>query len=158
MLQLEPTGWFSWEFTIVRGDRTVASLDISSWRDRGELVVDGGTYAVVREGLVSSDFRLSTADGVTVATATKPSILRRRFDVVHAGRTWTLQPRSAWGRAMTLLTNGREAGDITPGGMWTRRATATLPGELPLPVQVFVVWLAVLLWKRESDASVAASY
>jgi hypothetical protein len=157
MLQIEPTGWFSWEFTIVRSGRTLASLDISWWRDRGELVVDGATYAVVREGLVSSDFRLSTADGATVASATKPSILRRRFEVVHRGRTWTLEPRSAWGRAMTLLTNGRPVGDITPGGIWTRRATATLPEELSLPVQVFVVWLAVLLWKRESDAAVAAS-
>ena len=41
---------------------------------------------------------------------------------------------------------------------WTRRADRDpAPTSLPLPVRVFVLWLAVLLWKREQDAAAAAS-
>jgi hypothetical protein len=106
MLQIEPLRWFSWDFTVGRDGRQVAELDISWWRERGELVIDGVTYAVVREGLLSSDFRMTAPDGRIVATASKPSILRRRFDVVFGGRTVTLQARSTWGRTMDVLLDG----------------------------------------------------
>ena len=39
--------------------------------------------------------------------------------------------------------------------MWSRRATAMLPDTLPLPVRLFVLWLAVLVWKRDADAAAA---
>jgi hypothetical protein len=153
MLEIEPVRWFSWDFTVDRGGRRVAELDISWWRERGELVIAGATYAVVREGLISSDFRMTASDGRLVASASKPSILRRRFDVVQAGQTVTLQARSAWSRTLDVLIDGREVGAITPAGAWTRRASADLPDSMPLPVQVFLVWLAVLLWKREQDSA-----
>jgi hypothetical protein len=124
MLRIEPMRWFSWDFTVDRDGRRVAELDISWWRERGELAIDGARYAIARQGLVSGDFRLTAPDGRMVATASKPS---------------------------------REAGAVTPAGAWSRRASATLPDALPLPVQVFVVWLAVLLWKRDDDAASAAS-
>ena len=58
---------------------------------------------------------------------------------------------------MDVLVDGRAVGAITPASAWSRRASAELPAALPLPVQVFVVWLAMLLWKREQDAAAAAS-
>ena len=58
---------------------------------------------------------------------------------------------------MDVLLDGRAAGVIAPRGAWTRRSTADLSDDIPLPVQVFVLWLAVLLWKREQDAAAAAS-
>ena len=157
MLHIEPLRWFSWDFTVDRDGRQVAELDISWWRERGELLVDGAAYTVVREGLISSDFRMTAPDGRVVATASKPSLFRRRFDVVFGGHTVTLQARSAWGRTMDVLLDGRSAGSITPAGVWTRRASADLPDTLPRPVQVFVLWLAVLLWKRDQDSAAAAS-
>lgn len=157
MLQIEPLRWFSWDFTVGRDGCQVAELDISWWRERGELVVDGVTYAVVREGLLSSDFRMTAPNGRIVATASKPGIFRRRFDVVFGGHTVTLQARSAWGRTMDVLLDGRGAGAITPAGVWTRRASADLPDTVPRPVQVFVLWLAVLLWKRDEDTAAASS-
>ncbi len=41
--------------------------------------------------------------------------------------------------------------------MWSRRATATLPDTLPVPVRLFVLWLAMLIWKRDDDAGAAAA-
>ena len=157
MLQIRPMRWFSWDFTVERDGRAVAELDISWWRERGELTIAGQTYAIAREGLIAGDFRMTAVDHSVVATACKPSVLRRRFDIVYRGHTVVLEARSAWRRTMDVLLDGRAVGAITPAGAWTRRASAELPDALPLPVQVFVVWLAVLLWKREQDAAAAAS-
>lgn len=155
MLQISPMRWFSWDFTVARDGRAVAELDISWWRERGELTVGGDTYAIVRQGFVSSDFTMTAPDGGVVATASKPSLLQRRFEVVHGGHTITLEARSIWRRTMDVLLDGRAVGAITPVGAWSRRADVDLPDALPLPVQVFVTWLAVLLWKREQDAAAA---
>jgi len=40
--------------------------------------------------------------------------------------------------------------------MFTRKATVDLPDELLLPIKVFLLWLTVILWKRESDAAAAS--
>ena len=37
MLQLEPTRWFSWAFTVADDGKPLGTLDISAWRERGEL-------------------------------------------------------------------------------------------------------------------------
>ena len=157
MLRIRPARWFSWDFTVERDGRAVAELDFSWWRERGELAIAGETYAITREGFISSDFTMTAPGGAVVATASKPSVLLRRFAIVHGGHTVTLEARSAWRRTMDVLLDGHAVGAITPDGAWTRRASADLPDALPLPVQVFVVWLAVLLWKREHEAAVAAS-
>ena len=118
------------------------------------MTVAGQTFTIVREGFISSDFRLESG-GTIVATATKPSVFRREFAVTFSGRTLRLRPRSVWGRALVLHEGEREIGDVRPRAMWSRRATATLPDTLPLPVRLFVLWLAVLVWKRDADAAAA---
>ena len=55
-----------------------------------------------------------------------------------------------------MLEEGeREVGAVAPRRLWSRRATATLPDSLPPSVRLFVLWLAVLVWKRDDDASAA---
>ena len=49
-LQVVPTRWFRWEFAISQGSQPIAGIDISSWRERGELTVQGTTFRVSREG------------------------------------------------------------------------------------------------------------
>jgi hypothetical protein len=156
MLQLEPTRWFSWAFTVADDGKPLGTLDISVWRERGDLTVAGRTFTIVREGLISGGFRLESGDTI-VATATRPSVFRRGFAVTFSGRTLWLRPRSAWGRALVLHEGEREVGDIRRRTMWSRRATAALPDTLPVPVRLFVLWLAMLIWKRDDDAGAAAA-
>jgi hypothetical protein len=157
MLHIEPMRWFSWDFTVERDGRPIAEIDISWWRERGELIVEGVRYEVTRKNVFCSDFTMHAPDGTVVASAYKPSIMSRHFELEHGGHASTVTARSMWSRTMDVLLDGRAAGVIAPRGAWTRRATADLADELPLPVQVFAIWLAVLLWKREQDAAVAAS-
>jgi hypothetical protein len=152
MLRIVPQRWFSWDFTVSQGSELVAEIDISWWRERGELAVQGESFSVSRQGMMSGDFLLESGRGV-MARATKPSMMRRLFLVQHDATTWTLRPRSVLGRTFVLLDGEREVGRITPAGLWSRRANVDLPARVPLPVQVFLIWLTVLMWKREADAA-----
>ena len=151
MLQIVPTHWYSWDVTVTDASRTVADIALSWWREKGALTIDGATYGVYREGLISGDFVLEHA-GRVLARAEKPSVFRREFVIRHAGREYTLRRRSIFRRAFVLLAGSRHVGSIAPSGAFTRKAAADLPHELPLPVRMFIVWLTVISWRREQSS------
>lgn len=152
MLHAVPKRWFSWDFEVRRGDEVLGDIDMSLWREKGVLTVEGEAYRVYREGLMSGDFLLESG-GSVLARAQKPSAWRRSFTIEHAGRTYTLRAASLFRRAFTLSDGEAAIGRVSPEGILSRRAEVDLPDAWPLPLKVFVVWLAVLLWKRDSDSS-----
>jgi len=154
MLTVIPKSWFSWDFTVLEGSRAVADIDVSWWREKGILTVDGINYKVYREGLMSGTFILEL-DGVVIACAEKPKGFHRAFLIEYAGKQYTLRAKSAFRREFLLLDGDREIGTLSPKGFFTRRAAVEFPEELPLQTKVFIIWLAVILWKRESDSSAA---
>ncbi len=156
MLTAIPKHWLSWDFTVMKGSQAVAEIDISWWREKGVLTVQDVDYRVYREGMMSGDFILESA-GSVLARAEKPSAFHRSFIVDHAGRRYTLRAKAVFRRAFLLLDGDRQIGSLSPEGMFTRRATVDLPEALPLPVKVFIIWLTVILWKRESDSGAAAA-
>ena len=156
MLTAVPKSWFSWDFTVMDGTRAVGDIDVSCWREKGVITVEGADYRVYREGLMTGDFILASDDKVLVR-AKKPSAFRRAFIVEYAGKQYTLRPTSAWGRAFALLDGDRVVGMLSPRGIFTRRAAIELPETMPLSVRIFIIWLAVIIWKRESDAQAATA-
>lgn len=153
MLTAIPNRWFSWDFTITDGSQTLAQIDVSWW-EKAVLTVQGTGYRVYREGLWSGDFILESAVSV-LARATKPSALRRSFIVEHSGTQYTLCAEAIFRPAFLLLDGSTQIGSLSPEGGFTRRATVDLPEELPLVVKVFMVWLVIILWKRESGGGAA---
>jgi hypothetical protein len=156
MLELVPLGWFSWDFSVLQNSSPIAEIDISSWREKGVLAIGGASYNVCREGLMGGRFILEL-NGTQLAHAEKPSALHRFFTVQHEGKTYTLKAESAFRRTFLLLEDNQQVGSIAPAGMFTRKARVDLPDELPLPIKLFLLWLTVILWKRDSEAAATAA-
>jgi hypothetical protein len=156
MLIAVPKSWFSWDFTVMDGTRLVGDIDMSCWREKGVITVEGADYRVNREGLMSGDFVLASDDKV-VARATKPSAFRRTFMVEHGGQQYTLRAQSALRRAFELLDGDTIVGTLSPRGLFTRRAAIDLPETMPLSLRVFIIWLAVIIWKREAESQGATT-
>src|SRR5918993_4467197 len=96
-MALLPRRWYSWDFSLVSGDRTLAELDLSSWRERGVVTIADHEHRVYREGMVGGDFVIER-DGQVLARATKPSAFSSTVVVTHDRREYTLQKRSIWRR------------------------------------------------------------
>ena len=154
MLKVISKSWFSWDYIVTDGASPIAEIDVSWWREEGVLTVHGSTYDVYREGLISGAFLLES-DGSILARAEKPSAFRRSFELECGKKIYMLRAASAFRRKFVLIDGDREVGEISPDGVFTRRATADLPEDIPLPVKVFIIWLVVILWKRESDSASA---
>jgi hypothetical protein len=151
-LTAAPRAWYSWRFNIAADGRTVAEIALHSWRERGGLTVEGHHYKAYREHLWSGAFILES-NGAVLARAEKPSAFRREFVIAHAGTRWTLRAPSPLRRQFILMSGDLEVGFVRPDSVLRRTATVTLPSALPLAVSVFVVWLVILMWKRDSDAA-----
>ena len=147
MLRAVPKNWFSWKFEIFDGKVCVANLDLAWFREKGELAIQGRTFEIGREGIMSGVFLLR-GDGRTIASATKPSAFRRSFDVVFDQTGYKLETVSPFVRRFVLWKDRRVVGSIHPVHLFSRKAIMELPEYLPLEVQVFIAWLVIMLWKR----------
>jgi len=152
-MTMEPRRWYSWDYAVMTGDRTVARLDLSSWRERAEIMIGDVTHRTFREHALG-DFVIE-AGGRELARATKPSAFRDTMIVHYGGRDYTLLKPSIWRRTFALLDGERQIGTIEPESAWTRRAIARFESDWPMPIQTFVIWLVIMLWKRNAQHSAA---
>ena len=151
MWTAEPKHWFSWDFVIRDTTREpVAEVRLSSWRECGAIEIAGVEHKVSRRGMLGA-FVVETGDSV-VASAEKPSAFRGTFQIEYEAQHYTLRKESMWLRELVLYEGEREIGSIAPTGPFTRRARVGLPENLPLILRLFVIWLTMLLWKRDSDS------
>jgi hypothetical protein len=157
MLRAVPKSWFSPGYKLLENNNTIAIVEISRWREAGELIIRGSTYRVYRQGLMSGFFVLEDDAGSILARAEKPSALYRSFLVEHGGKTYTLEAESSLFRKFILSDGGRQIGSVYPESALTRKSVVDLPEEIPLAVRAFMFWLVMILWKRASDSSSAGS-
>jgi hypothetical protein len=156
MLRVAPSSWFSWNFVVFEGQDQVADIRLAVLREAGELIVRDKTYRVNREGIMSGAFILRDGE-LELARAEKPSAFYRSFQVTHDGRCYTLGAESTLRRKFVLQENGRTVGSVCPVNAFTRKCDADLPTGISLPVRVFMIWLVILLWKRDSDTAAVAA-
>lgn len=152
MLEARPKTFLSQDFALTDDGQPVGLLDISGWRERARIALEGREYALYRESWLGGDFMLDR-DGRTIARARKPSVLRSAFEARIDDRTYRLEPISFWKRGFAVRRGAETIGTIEPTGTFTRRSLIDLPSELPLPFRVFLFWLALLMWNRQQAAS-----
>jgi hypothetical protein len=109
------------------------------------------TYTLYRKSVTKGTFALQSGDQA-LARAQKITF-NDAFDVDFAERRFELKKLSLWKRQMGLFESGAQIGHISPTSWLRRKAVIDLPGDMPIPVQVFVFWLVTFLWRREGGAA-----
>ncbi len=146
MLQAVPKSIFSWNFTVSQADRLIADVSMAWSGERAELRVEGIRYEVSREGWLSGRFVMTSDLGV-LAVAEKPSAFFRSFVVQYGNRRFQLKALALSTRGFGLTEGSTRVGTIEPA-FWSRTTTIDLPDDIDLPVQVFMFWLVLILWRR----------
>lgn len=154
MLRAVRRNWFSYDLDVF--DRTgtrVATADLANWRENAKLEVGGKRY-LARHEMGSKDFVLEGEDGLTVALAEKPSVLRESFSLEHGAGRYEVRKESPWKSSFVISREGMGVvGSIKQGSIFGGETTVDLPEELPIEVQVFVLWLATVMRKRADSAA-----
>ncbi|HIG86173.1 MAG TPA: hypothetical protein EYQ25_03940 [Planctomycetes bacterium] len=152
MLEVRARKIFSSHYEILDVGQVLTTVNIRWWREAGKFKLDGEQYTVGRRGLASGLFYVER-DGELLASANKPSAFFNRFTVDYDGQEYELSRRSFFGRAFDLKLNGSRVGSMNPTSIWTRSARVHLPNEITAPVQVFITWLVLVLWRRMQQSN-----
>jgi hypothetical protein len=158
MLRAVQKGWFSYDLEVFdRAGTPVARVDLAHWHENAKIEVGGSRY-LARHEAWAREFVLEAEDGRTVAVAEKPNAWEQRFSLEYGGGRYRLAKESVW-RSVFLLT--REGvgvvGSVRRKSLFGRETVVDLPGELPLEVRVFILWLTVLMQKRDAAAASSTS-
>ena len=151
MLVAVPRHWLSWSFSLTEGGKSVADLNISSWREKGELTIANVPYRVYRRSPFRGTFILESK-GTVIARAHRPTIFSRRMTIEYGKERYELRPPSLFSRKYHLVSGNTVVGKLFPLRWFSRRMHIDLSNQLPLPVSSFVVWLTLLMWKRDLDS------
>jgi hypothetical protein len=171
MLRAVPKGWFSYDFTVLdHAGQPVAQADLSNWRERTKLEIGGTHYEASTQRREAKEFLLEDERGQRVAVVEKveppstwkdrflkSSEWKDRFPFEHGGNRYELRKESTKACVITREGVGSVGSVRLEGGWFSRGWTADLPEELPLEVKVFLVWVVVVLWRRERVAAASGA-
>ncbi len=150
MLRAEPHSLFSWDLTLYEDGVPIAEIDLAWIREAGEMIIADVPCTMYREEMFGA-FVLESG-GFPLVRAVKPSAFFREFEVTYDEQLLRLKARSVFGRTFDLFQGDERLGEIKPDNVFTRKMTVDLPEAMPLAVQVFIVWLVVLMWKRAASS------
>ena len=124
------------------------SMEIS-WSDvQGFFEWEGVNYDLYCEKPYVGDFIISEGGKVTVR-AIKKSPLDPTFTVPFGNREFRLLAAHSFARGFILWERGNAVGKICPYFL-SRKWKAEFPDRLPVPVCVFLFWLAVSICRRQT--------
>ncbi|MDD9894258.1 MAG: hypothetical protein OXU24_00545 [Gammaproteobacteria bacterium] len=155
-MEAVPQSLFSRDYDVLENSRKIADIDMAWWGERADVLIDNTTYKIDKQGFIKQTFSLLQGSQV-LATARKESLLSREYVVEIGGTRYYLKRKSWLHRAMSLSNDITSLGVIRPRGFLKRGTIVDLPEEITLPVKVFVIWLVLLLWRREKNNNAAGS-
>jgi hypothetical protein len=137
---------------VCRGDQLVTSFDFVR---RSAFSLDGQDYMAKPTSVLGVSFSLYRGDEVVVVEKTT-SLLANTQQIEHGGRTWLMKPARYFGKTFNVLSDGgTQVGAIAPARFFFPLSDITidLPDDVPILVQVFMLWLAVRSWAADSSGT-----
>ena len=157
ILDIKCRNIFTFRFDVFEKDSPVAEIDLRMWKEGADVLIKGEEFQVVREKMMSGAFILE-AHRTEVVRATKPSVFYRRFNIEFAGRRFVLRAVSAFRRAFVITEEPEdgiaiEIGLIEPTKWYNHSAVARFDDDLPVAVDIFLISLVLMVWKRAANSS-----
>jgi len=145
------------EVPVLRDGEVVATLCASSWKETATaLVGDREWIFAKRRGVLTARRSLDPEDGVRY-DARQASFWRSSWVVDLDGKRIDVERISMWKTTHRYLDGGRQVAESGSSGGRSRRPTLTADDRLTLDQQVFLLWLEVVLDRRNKAAIGAAT-
>ena len=147
-LAIEPTSIFATSFRIedAASGAELGILKFDWLGEKARYVTEEESLRLTRDAWWGA-FRMDRGRR-TIARAVKPSAWFRRFEVRCGPDRYELRARGL-GRKFEIFRHGRRVGRVEPKSFFTRGAWLRAPGGLEQHRAVFLIWLTLILWKRE---------
>ncbi|MGY1727814.1 hypothetical protein ACI79J_12665 [Geodermatophilus sp. SYSU D01062] len=147
------------EVPILRDGEVVGRLrSTDSWREASVAVVGDREWVLERRrgGVLAGRWATEPADAARF-TARQVSAWRGTWRVEVDGTAVDVVPASWWKGTYRFTVGERAVAESGSTGGWSPRPTLTADDDLPLDVQVLLLWLVLVLQRRTYGAAVAVA-
>lgn len=158
MLTATSVSLFSWDYDIRRGEEPVTRLEVASTRDSGGFNLAGEPFVVSRDGFAGwfGSFQLTLGE-TPIATVERPSLFRRRYLIrthsAAAAEPLAIAAAGWFTRAYRVSSGSNQLGTIRLAGWTYQTIHAEIDTQVPLPLQLFILWLVIINWRRDQQSS-----
>jgi hypothetical protein len=151
MLRARRRGVFKREYEITSDDTPVTTVT-GTRREGCVFTIDGTEYRVERDN--RRRFVLHDG-GRQIGAADRP--VRREWTIKGLDTHMKLVKPSMWRSAWEIQQRGSARGTIKHDGMFSRAFIAEMPADVPAPLGVFALYVALVNFEREANAAAANS-
>ena len=135
---------------VLRDDLVVATLRASNWREAATAVVDDREWVLAKDGRELVARRPADPAGTARLRARQTSWWRGTWDVDLEGLVLQAARASFWRSGLRYREGGRQRALGGTTGGWSPRPTLRADVELPLHQQVFLLWVELVLARRDA--------
>jgi hypothetical protein len=140
------------ELPVLRDGSVVAVLRASNWKEAATAVVGDREWVFVkRKGELTGRWA-AEPEGVARLRARQASFWKGTWSVDLEGKPVEVQNASMWKGTHRYLAGGQQVARSGSSGGWSPRPTLDADGSLPLHQQVFLLWLELVISRRNNAA------
>jgi hypothetical protein len=155
MLELGKAGAHGYpkgELPVVRDGGVVAVLRASSWKEAATATVGDREWLFVkRKGELTARWATEPEDAVRLR-ARQASFWKGTWTADLEGRPVEMENASFWKGTHRYLSGGQRVAESGSTGGWSPRPTLDADDSLPLHQQVFLLWLELVISRRNTAA------
>jgi len=142
---------------VLAGGASVATLRTAKVRDAATAVVGGEEWLFTRSarGLVGR--RADEPEGSDPFRATQTSWWKGTWEVELDGTRLQMRTASAWRGTHRYTRDGATVAESGFTGGWLRLPSLAVREPLPLPAQVFLLWIELVLTRRATAGAAAGA-
>jgi hypothetical protein len=145
------------EAPVLRDGAVVATLRASSWKETATALVGDREWVFAKSRGVLTARRSVDPEDSARYSARQASFWRSTWAVDLDGRRLDVEKLSMWKTAHRFLERGRQVAESGTTGGWSPRPTLTADDTLSPDQQVFLLWLELVLDRRNQAAIGAAT-
>jgi hypothetical protein len=150
-------GYRRGELPVLREGAVVAVLRAANWKEAATAVVGDREWVFAKTKGVLTARWAAEPEGAVRLRAVQRSFWRSTWPLDLEGRPVEMQNASMWKGTHRYLSGGTAVAESGTTGGWSPRPTLRADPGVPLHQQVFLLWLELVLSRRNTAAVSAAT-
>jgi hypothetical protein len=141
---------------VLRDGAVVATLHASNWKESATAQVGDRSWTFAKQGGELTGRRAGEPDDAARLRARQTSWWKGTWALDLEGTPVAVGRVSAWKGTHRFVVNGRAVAESGSTGGWSPRPTLRADDSLPLDHQVFLLWVELVVSRRNTAAATAA--